>query len=331
MITQIIDQGWGPEWSLKQFEQQILNEYLLPFRNDEKNNVIINSTWYGQELHEKTLQQLKTIAVDRIILVSMLDTAIPRKHWFSELGCEVIEVGYYAGNNYIDYWALMVNRYFTLDNYQDLASIENIDTPFMCLNRKPHWHRRRLYQDLMDHDLLDLGIVSMGGDQDHPVQRVLELEAQGTNIAPNAGTEQNGIANDIASLGPAQYWRRHFLNVVTETTWDIDQHHFVSEKIFKPIVGLRPFLVYDPTGAANWLTQRGFVPYCKDFGDITDLDLANPNNIAKFLKILSSQDKKYFQSKYLALKEKVLYNRSMFDNYVKQNIDKIKQGIQCQI
>ena len=232
MITQIIDQGWGPEWPLKKFEQQILDEYLMPFRSDEKNNVIVNSTWYSQDLHRATLQQLKQSKVDRIILVSMLDTAIPHAHWFDEIGCPVLEVGYYAGPMNIDYWALMVNKYFDIDKYGNLTKTENIDTPFMCLNRKPHWHRRKLYQDLVKHDLVDLGIVSMGGDQDYPVQRVLELEAWGTNIAPNAGTEQNGIANDIASLGPAQYWQRHFLNVVTETTWDIDQHCFVSEKIF---------------------------------------------------------------------------------------------------
>jgi hypothetical protein len=110
---------------------------------------------------------------------------------------------------------------------------------------------------------------------------------------------------------------------VTETQYDIQNTYFVSEKIYKPIVGFRPFLVYASDGAGEWLTERGFELYVNDFTDITDLNLAQPENIAKFLTVLCQQNSSYWQSKYLALKDKILYNNNNFYTYIK--------GIKCQI
>jgi hypothetical protein len=113
--------------------------------------------------------------------------------------------------------------------------------------------------------------------------------------------------------------------------YNINQNHFVSEKIFKPIVGLRPFLVYDADGAVNWLTSRGFDPYVTDFKDISDLDLSRPENIPEFLKTLCKQSTSYFQSKFVALMPKLLYNRNRFATYVAEQKHNINQGLQCQI
>jgi len=331
MIVHVVDSGWGNEWELKKIEQQILQDYLRPYYTDASRTVIINSTWYTNDVHQATLKKLQALAVDRIVLVAMLDTAIPQPEWFSELDCEIVGVGYYAGDHCIDYWAMMAHKYINVTAYPDLMDHTKIDTAFMCLNRKPHWHRRQLYNQLAHFDLLDRNIVSMGGDDEHPVQRVLPNDEGGTNIAPNAGRDQHGIANDIASLGNPVNWQRHLVNVVTETTWDIDRHHFVSEKIFKPIMGLKPFLVYDPTGAVPWLYQRGFESFHEDFQDITDQDLSLAPNIAPFLAQLTRQNTTYFQSKFVALREKIMYNRSVFGRYVAEQKQKIQQGIQCPV
>jgi hypothetical protein len=149
------------------------------------------------------------------------------------------------------------------------------------------------------------------------------------NFTPNAGIEQNGIPNDIATLGNMKNWQRHFLNIVTETVYDINVNHFVSEKIYKPIVGMRPFLVYDPDGACQWLRDRGFVNYTNDFTDITDLDLKNPANIAPFLVVLSSQKSTYWKKKLVDLNQKIVYNKEHFYQYVDNQKLKVQKGIIC--
>jgi hypothetical protein len=259
----------------------------------------------------------------------MLDAAIPDTSWYAEFKCPVHSVGYYPGANTIDFWALTVSQYFNKPTYDVLNTIF-VDRAYMCLNRKPHWHRKRLYQQLQSLNIVEYGIVSMGGDNTPP-ERLLEHDAGECTLAPNAGIKQNGIANDIMSLGYPGNWQRCFLNVVTETQFDIKKSYFVSEKIYKPIIGYRPFLVYATDGAVAWLTERGFENYTQDFRDISDLDLTNPENIAPFLSALCHQPRQYWQMKFLALKDKLVYNNNNFYKYVTSINNQIAKGIQCQI
>jgi hypothetical protein len=317
-IVQTFDQGWGPTFPLKYIEQNIVQQWV---GQQTGNLVIINSTWYSKDYHRRVLTELENIEFDQLVLVSMLDAAIPQPDWYQQFDRPVQALGYYRGSNTIDFWALVVARYFQQPDY-DCVNPNTIDTAYMCLNRKPHWHRRRLYNQLINHGVLSQGLVSFGGDNASAL-RLLDQDQGESDLAPNAGVEHHGIKNDIMSLGHPDNWTRHFLNIVTETQFDIQQTYFVSEKIYKPIVGFRPFLVYAADGAVEWLTERGFEPYTRDFTDITDLDLKQPENLAPFLVTLCQQPLTYWRSKYLALKEKIMYNNENFYNYIK--------GIPCQI
>ena len=318
MIVKTFNNGWGSGVPLKQVEQCIVDQWLS---QETGNTVIINSTWYTQDYHQEVMSELKQLEFDQIVLVSMLDAPIARPEWYQEFNRPVRALGYYRGSDTVDFWALVVNKYFQKPNY-DCADTQYIDTAYMCLNRKPHWHRKQLYTQLTAHGIVDQGLVSFGGNNS-PVVKCLDKDSGESNLAPNSGKDQHGINNDIMSLGHPENWRRHFLNIVTETQYDIQNTYFVSEKIYKPMVGLRPFLVYASDGAKEWLTERGFELYVNDFADITDLDLAQPENIAEFLTVLCQQNSSYWQSKYLALKDKILYNNNNFYTYIK--------GIKCQI
>lgn len=326
MIVKTFDNGWGNNFLLKEFEQQIIKQYLIDI---SLRTILINNVWYTKEYHQQVMSQLRTLEFDQIVLVSMLDASIASPEWYQEFNRPVYAVGYYPGKHTVDFWAMSVDKYFE-HTAVDLMDHTLIDTPYMCLNRKPHWHRRQLYNQLVELNIVDYGIVSMGGDDNTPPKRTLSVDAGQSNLAPNAGTEQNGIANDIMSLGHPLNWTRCFVNVVTETQFDITATHFVSEKIYKPIVGCRPFLVY-AKGADAWLTSRGFETYTNDFQDISDLDLRNPYNTAEFLNTLCRQHSTYWQAKYVALKEKIMYNKKHFAEYVQQQKLIIEKGIKCQI
>ena len=227
MIIQKFDRGWGPDWPAKQFEIGLTDPLLQRVTQDAVRTVVINSTWYSQESHQEVMTQLRTMQFDRIVLVAMLDPAIPHPAWYAEFDCEVVGIGYYAGAGAVDYWALLTAEY-NLD--QPSMDPARIDTAYMCLNRKPHWHRRRLYNELLVSGLLDSGVVSMGN------QRILPVDREHDDLAPEPTRELYGIPNDIVSLGHADNWARCFLNIVTETAWNINQTGFVSEKIYKPIL-----------------------------------------------------------------------------------------------
>ena len=326
MILRTFDQGWGNNFSTKQFERELLEPFVSRLSASDKTTVIINSTWYTDEYHKEIIEYLQTVSVDYIVLVSMLDFAIPRAERYREIKAEVVEIGYYSGPGEIDYWALFLDRYFFPPHTIDLCRIDLIDRPFMCLNRKPHEHRVELYNQLKELGLHHRGIVSLGGTEGTAVQSA-DVNTTVEELAPNSGIDQYGISNDIASLGNMENWCRSFLNIVTETVYNINECHFVSEKIYKPIVGLRPFLVYADDGAERWLADKGFVNYLDDFADICDLDLRQSKNLAPFLRILCDQPRQYWQHKLVDLNQKIVYNKQQFYNHVDKQKLKIQKGI----
>jgi hypothetical protein len=330
MIVKTFDNGWGNNFPLKQYEQSIVQQYIQPAIKDQVPTVLINSVWYSGDYHQQVLSELRTMSFDRIIVVALLDAAIPHCEWYNEFGVEVKTVGYYHGPDQVDLWAMFLEKYLQPMNTAWLLDHTGMDTAYMCLNRKPHWHRLQLYQQLKIHNLLDQGIVSMGSESG-PAVRSLVTDCEHDDLAPNASKKHHGIPNDIASIGHPDNWHRCFLNVVTETVFDINHNKFVSEKIYKPIVGCRPFLVYDSDGASQWLTSRGFEVYTKDFTDITDLDLTIPNNITPFVQQLCQQTPRYWKAKFVALKDKIMYNKIHFNEYVKQQKLIVEKGMQCQI
>jgi hypothetical protein len=329
MIIKKFDNGWGSVWPLKQFEQSIVDDLLQHMARDTSRTVVINSVWYSTEYHQQVLAWLRNNQLDRIVLVAMIDAAIPRPDWYDEFDCEVVSVGYYPGDHSLDFCAVFVDKFLNAPALDQLTDASKIDTAYMCLNRKPHWHRQKLYNELQSLDLLQHGMVSMGGSG--TATRSLVVDTDHDNLAPNASRDHYGIPNDIVSLGHIENWQRHFVNIVTETFYDINRTGFVSEKIYKPVVGCRPFLVYDPDGGTQWLRDHGFESYVTDFRDITDLDLSTPDNLADFLIVLCEQTPQYWQAKYLALQEKILYNKHHFTDHVQHQWIKIKQGILCQV
>lgn len=330
MIVQRFDQGWGMTWGWKKFESEIVDRLLANICSDGSRTVVINSVWYTDSMHQEVISWLRSNAWDRIVLVAMLDAAIPQPSWFAEFNREVIGVGYYPGENEIDLCAMFVQDHIDTSAMGDLSEITQIDRHYMCLNRKPHPHRRKLFDALVAKDLVQSGIVSMGSD-DGQAQLALTTDCDTDAIAPNSETQRYGIPNNVMGLGHPDNWRRHFLNVVTETFYDVEAMHFVSEKIYKPILGQRPFLVYAPNGAVNWLEDHGFQSYVDDFSDITDLDLRDPDNLVQFLEVLCQQSYGYLRDKMLALQPKILYNKSRLETYVKQQHQRIQQGLICQI
>lgn len=326
MIIQKFDNGWGHQYGWKRTETLVVNQLLSQWIHDDSRTVIINSVWYTDDFHQQVMTWLRQHSWDRLVLVAMLDPAIPQPEWYVEFDRPVIPVGYYSGYNEIDLCALLLADSIDLSDYGDLLNGSSIDTPFICLNRKPHWHRKRLFDRLQQRNLLDRGIVSMGSEHGTAVRSLPELDRPG-DLAPNSTATCYGVPNDIASLGPPDLWRRCFFDLVTETVWDINQNRFVSEKIYKPVLGMRPFVVYDPDGGEAWLRARGFETYRRDFQDISSHDPGDPESIMDFLTDLVQQPVSYFTSKFWSMREKLRFNHDRYYRYVQEQRDRIAHGV----
>jgi hypothetical protein len=148
---------------------------------------------------------------------------------------------------------------------------------FICLNRKPHQHRVALVERLLE--VKEQGYISLG----LPGDRALTIDTdfdpdQGINdefgnMGTDEGTVSRKIKNDIFSLGDLANWNRSLLCIVTETEFSNTnpENFFMSEKTWKPVLGLRPFFVYGQPRLRDYLKAQGF----DIFEDIFDYSIVN--------------------------------------------------------
>lgn len=311
MTIKRLNNGWRGSWPIIKYSQRLLTN-LTP-----NNSVIVDSTWYTDEYHLVVKDYITTNSPDKVILVSFYDAHIVNQSRFDR---PVYEVGYYNSPYFIDFWAHFVRDHYHLPGDSELLDHKTITMPYLSYNRKPHEHRLELYNNLVDCGIVDQGIVTMDK------HRQLDQDVSELSTAPNSGSV---IVNNIQSLGRTDLWCSSFLNIVTETWFDINRVHFVSEKIYKPIVGLRPFFVYADDLGQKWLHDRGFKTFEEDFRDIYP-DTITKENLVDFLVTLCevSKNTSWLQTKFLSLVPKLIHNRDRFYNYVEENnIDNIVNEI----
>lgn len=325
MIVKIFDNGWGGDLPIPQWHSKKLDQIAQNYTGNVK-AILVNSTWYTDEMHAKVVSYIRENDIKNVILTSLCDAHIARQDMFEGLGVKVFEIGYYRGKGFYDFFALCWDRFGnTRLSDHELLDHQTIHKPFMCLNRKHHEHRVKIVNELRSAGLTDKGIVTLAGTD-------LVLDEDFTDHKSHAPESGGSIPNDIMTLGDPRIWCSHFLNVVTETWWDINRAYLAADKYFKPLSGLRPFLIWSEDMGVEWLSDRKFELYHRDFTDITDLDLTDHNNMIPFLKVLSDQPTTYLKNKFVDLKQKLLYNKNRFNEYVQEQdldliIDRMNQSL----
>lgn len=267
----------GFPWAWKAGRVEKLIRSILEDKARRQLNVdrvmIINPTW----LHESNLTaDIQEANPDFIICHNFVDPAVPK----------IFEAVQQSGRPYLilgnssqwrlDFWAMVCDLYFK--NYEENDLQLRADSRrFICLNRKPHPHRRVLVEKLLPHK--HLGFLSLGlpGTNAITVDTTF-TDDQGINdeyqyLGTDEGTVSRQIRNDIFSLGDMNNWNRALLCIVTETEFNnpVKENFFISEKTFKPIIGMRPFMVYGQPRLRDYLKRQGFDIF-EDIFDYTIVD-----------------------------------------------------------
>lgn len=219
---------------------------------------------------------------------------------------EVIYIGNVPGEGYFSYWLFFIEQFFKKYSIDQITP-QKIDYLYMSLNRKRHIHRVNLVEKLENNDLLQFGLVSLGGDNMHSIPPILLEEdiinEEGDYIAAN---KTQGITNDINSLGNLRHWNNHLINITTETTVHSDT--FISEKTWKPIIGLRPFIIVGDVKIYSYLKDYGI----DTFDDLFGTGYLEPNfslRIDWAVDILKQFKDVNYLDFYKSIYPRLLYNR----------------------
>ena len=275
-----LTQGFPDEWITSSLEQQIAATCYCNFFGKDNDGAIVNCTWGSNTAdssfdskYDQVNYLVDSNKISKILFFNLVDDF--DEAWqpiiekcYTRLGESNVKlIGHSPCKNDLNFqfWPLAANRFFTKYSENDLQ-LRKIKNYFLCYNRKPHEHRIKLYKRLKENNLLQKGIFTLG-DENH--KQSISFEKNGYSgmidafkVNPNASY---AIPNDLMSLGNMKIWNTSFLNIVTETNYQTNGYPFLTEKTFKPIIGMRPFLILGPNGTVDWLHDNGFKTFNSDF------------------------------------------------------------------
>ena len=291
--------------------------------NLPENHIFINTTWL-----EKSDNLLKVLDKNKITVcysgpdwenTNCIDIRKDAHRAIKENSKDVIHIGNTRGKFYFNFWTEFIRQNsscFFNDEYLKEPDFKKL---FMCLNRKPHNHRRFLINLFEEKDLLANGYIRFFRDK-NPLLLTENLPDI-IKDTDNAVVDDIPISNDIASLGDLNIWNSYFINVVTETTVHTDV--FISEKTWKPIIGMRPFLILGDYHIYSQLKELGFDTFDDLFGTWYK-DSSWEHRAKSIVEILNFYKSKDLKQIYKDIKPRLVKNRECFIDFTNRNFNKLK-------
>lgn len=200
---------------------------------------------------------------------------------------------------------------------------------FTCLNYNPHPHRVIMVDSLSNHNLLNLGYVSLVCVDDE-WSNIFHVDSDGNEHLKKIKNTKIIIDDEYEERFSLQSFNRNaYIDVVTETDHGILK--FMTEKSMKPFYNLQLPIIFGYTGIVNDLRELGFdmfddvINHSYDKLKVSDniTVKSNPklisfsyNHIAiEKAKMISEElirlSKFDFHSIYLDLKERLIHNQNL--------------------
>lgn len=162
---------------------------------------------------------------------------------------------------------------------------------FNILNRRPHLHRILLFTEVMSNPTLkEKSEISLGNEHIRTHDEILKFIKILIKRYPNLEWEKNyefakdhnfnqqvtldvDLMKNRASNQNRDFYKKTFCSIITETK-TTPETLFLSEKIFKPIFNLHPFITLGNKGTMKYLRECGYKTFSnwwsEDYDEIDD-------------------------------------------------------------
>lgn len=210
---------------------------------------------------------------------------------------------------YVNFWESVSEHYhnnfgeFKENLIKDICNHKIRKNKFICLQRRPHPARIAIFSDLYDNR--NEGILTLGkGDNkeifrnnvkgfSHHFPDKLESFNKIRHLLPyeyDVNLQKNNPTHDQN----IEKFTDSYLHVVAETYFfNYNDQLFFSEKIFKPVVFMQPFVLFSQTGSLQVFRDLGFRTFPtiidESYDEIVD-DIQRYNMAMKSVKKFISQD-----------------------------------------
>lgn len=326
---------WGHEENkiIKIICDQIENKWPT------QKNLFVNLTWFGPGFGNGVgwNQVVKIIEdqekFDNVFFLASVDptfiTPDQRQYLEQNLNCSRC---FWMGNFQTDYefnfFAIVGQRLFHRYNIDEVLMKEPKHL-FLNYNRKPRQHRVDFVKKLLSSGLSELGVFTLGKDDtkaysDQSEELYFTINEKDESYADCGHTSNPntfGIPDDVLSLHNIKIWQHHFLNIVGATEFFPWDPVFVTESQWKPMIGLRAFVINGNTKTYQWLENYGFKTFNHLFPvDLEVNELEVHDTIIDALRWLKDQD---LTALYKKILPDLLHNQQHFYKFAQQQEHKL--------
>lgn len=342
-MTKFIGIQFPHDWLWGKYEHQCIDSVTkqIDAKYPTAQNLLINLTWFGPQFPRhswKQYERLKDTKFDNLFFLSTVDPAMINKDQIDNIVAtlgdpQLFKLGNFDTAYHFNFFAPILQTHFRKYSDDELL-LTDCKWAYINYNRKPRWHRVALVKRLIEKKLINHGIVTLGKpneiyDRDPDNQLFLSVGERCEDYVEFGhwfGTRDDefGIPHDVLSLHNTEYWQHHFLHVIGATEFNVWDDIFVSETQFKPIIGLRPFVINGNTRTYQWLRENGFKTfnhYWPEF-DLENSEIVH-EELTRLIQHLCSQDRKNLVDLYNEMLPDLYHNRERFWQYATEQQNKM--------
>lgn len=281
-------------------------------------NLVVNTTWIDMipdQLREKFLQ----LTVDNLFLIGTIDNLNLVEY---PANVTVYQVGNIIDKKFNQYYfsssAIVLSDIFRTYTDDQLV-LTHASSAYLCYQNKPSSHRQLLTSKLMRDNLLNCGVITLSkgnrAEFDFP-----ELYQMTVDESPDI-TFYGPFKENPYSLGDISIWKNCFLNVISETL-PISSNHFISEKTYKPIIGMRPFVLNGDPRILTYLSDLGFHTFEEYWPDIHFRDCSNmdevTDSVISVIHRIANMSPATIYEMYTEMLPKLRHNRERFFQHARE-------------
>jgi hypothetical protein len=176
----------------------------------------------------------------------------------------------YATHISYSHWESLMSRFYNTNYHNTL--INNINEKknrskiFLNYNRRARLHRCKTVYRLMQNDLIKYGFISLGKHDSGRMAR--EIPKDFYNLLPLSFDDTNLEINHATELVYKDFLDS-YVSLLSETLYAPGEI-FMTEKIFKPILGMHPFIVSTSPGFLEEMKRFGYKTFSRWFDESYD-------------------------------------------------------------
>jgi len=293
------------------------------FPNDR--NLVINTTWFGPQFSNGEWKKANSFDqdFDNLFLLSVIDPLHLQNEDLDLLIKKyniknVYRIGMFEGSEHEWNFHALIGKDLMPNYTEEQVLMQDPTYIYMLYQRKPRYHRIEITEILRQRNLLQDGIVTLGGPDSetkweghHKDWEVLKIEDYPENYLGTGGPKDafGGVPDDLVTVGRLDLWQSHFLNISSETVFDEWEPLLVTEKMWKPIIGLRPFIVHGNPKTYSWMRKNGFKTFNNYWKHIDVENLGAHDTVYRVIEFLKTQD---LSKMYIDMLADLRYNKERF-------------------